>query len=216
MNNVKVIDSFLLTPKGFLLKKYHLQRTLFSLDQLEISINQFYVSQVYQKMEQLCLELEENYKVRLEINKDEPLSSPYEILKIEHLNLPIDLEVAKIPLTPEEQKFHQLKTTNRNYWNSELKTSHQGDVIGFNLNNEVTDTSRFNLFFKKDHIYLTPYLRSGCLNGVFRRFVLEHQRDPFTGNDLAVFESTIHISELPQYEVFVGNSVRGLLPARIY
>lgn len=48
------------------------------------------------------------------------------------------------------------------------------DLILLNVNDEVTECTSSNIFWIKDDITFTPSLKTGCIAGVWRRFLLEH------------------------------------------
>lgn len=101
------------------------------------------------------------------------------------------------------------KTTIREFYDDEharLSKAHGVDeVIFVNERGELTEGSRTNIFVERDGILLTPPVSSGLLSGTLRAELLQSgkaREEILTPRDL---ESTA--------AVFLGNSVRGLLPA---
>ena len=102
------------------------------------------------------------------------------------------------------------KTTERQLYDGEWARMHDAygadEVIFLNERGEVTEGSRTNIFARINGELLTPPLACGVLPGTFRIDVLESGKAReaiLTLDDLANAE-----------EVFLGNSVRGLVPAR--
>jgi len=107
--------------------------------------------------------------------------------------------------------FH--KTTRRNvYDNAYEKANSAGlfDVIFCNERGEVTEGCITNIIIRKDNTYYTPPLTCGLLDGVMRKQLLH------TNARVRVIEKTLHKSDILKADaVFICNSVRGVIPARI-
>jgi branched-chain amino acid aminotransferase len=68
-----------------------------------------------------------------------------------------------------------------------------------------------NVFWMKDEIIFTPSLSEGCVDGVFRRWLLEKLRD--TRYELK--EHACEISDLQNAdEIFLTNAIRGIRPVK--
>lgn len=78
------------------------------------------------------------------------------------------------------------------------------DIAFLNERGEVCEGSRSNIIIKKGDEFLTPSLKSGLLNGIYRQFLLQQK---------AIKESVILQKDLS--EVFCINSVRGLKKVRL-
>jgi len=107
----------------------------------------------------------------------------------------------------QETKF---KTTARDFYDGErarLKASMGVDeVIFFNENQEICEGSFTTLFIEKNGKLLTPSLSCGLLPGVLRQDLLASGKST---------ESNLTLPDLETAdEIFVGNSLRGLMPAR--
>jgi para-aminobenzoate synthetase/4-amino-4-deoxychorismate lyase len=113
--------------------------------------------------------------------------------------------------TDSQDVFLRHKTTNRVLYEDEF-ARHQAatgcdEVLFVNERGEVTEGSRFNLFVERDGRLLTPPLRCGLLDGTLRRELIERP-------DLCVQEKVLTLADLAAGgQVYLGNSVRGLLPA---
>lgn len=104
--------------------------------------------------------------------------------------------------------FH--KTTRREVYDREhahyAETYGADEVVYLNEREEVTEGSRTNIFVKKDGRLLTSPLDSGLLPGTLRAELLRSGQ---------ATESPLKLADLEgDAEVYLGNSVRGLMPAR--
>jgi para-aminobenzoate synthetase/4-amino-4-deoxychorismate lyase len=80
------------------------------------------------------------------------------------------------------------------------------DVLFLNARDEVAEGSRTNVFARVDGTFVTPPLSAGVLDGCLRRELLEGG---------ACVEATLRLADLERAEeIFLGNSLRGLIPAR--
>ncbi len=107
--------------------------------------------------------------------------------------------------------FH--KTTRREiYDRAHDKARAEGlfDVVFSNERDEITEGCISNIIILKDGCYYTPPLRSGLLDGIMRRAILERQVS------LPVRERILFRDDLLQADkLYLCNSVRGVLPARL-
>jgi para-aminobenzoate synthetase/4-amino-4-deoxychorismate lyase len=105
--------------------------------------------------------------------------------------------------------FH--KTTRRELYDREWQ--HYAETMGadavFYLNErgELAEGSRTNIFVERDGVLATPQLTSGLLPGVLRSELLA------TGKAV---ERVLTLEDLKSADaVYLGNSVRGLVPAQM-
>lgn len=89
-------------------------------------------------------------------------------------------------------------------WNDALLLNPQGRIV------EGTISNVFAIF--GNNIY-TPSLNEGCINGVMRKYLLEHR----SINHLSIAEKQLDISMLQQAdEIFLTNAVRGVYPVHSF
>jgi len=89
-------------------------------------------------------------------------------------------------------------------YESEVKRCGTDEVLFLNQRGEVTEGARSNVFVRRGDILLTPPLDAGLLNGCLRAELIANgtaQEARLTPDDLSG-------------EVFFGNSLRGLIPAK--
>jgi len=108
-------------------------------------------------------------------------------------------------------RFLYHKTTNRAFYEDELARLNAetgcDEVIFLNERGEVTEGSRHNVFVRHGDQLLTPPIFAGVLPGTLRQELIE-------AGDPPVVERTLTLEDLANAdEVYLGNSVRGLVPA---
>jgi 4-amino-4-deoxychorismate lyase len=78
--------------------------------------------------------------------------------------------------------FTSTKTTERTVYNDARArnglppTVAESDVLLYNTDDLITETSIFNVAFYRSSSWITPTATTGCLPGVFRRWLLERGR----------------------------------------
>jgi para-aminobenzoate synthetase / 4-amino-4-deoxychorismate lyase len=109
--------------------------------------------------------------------------------------------------------FH--KTTERQLYDREWQHYHEtvgaDEVVYLNEAGELCEGSRTSIFIERNGVYLTPPLTAGVLPGVLRAELLESGRAREARLTVADLTET-HLASSGR--VYLGNSVRGLLPAR--
>ncbi|WP_224704222.1 aminodeoxychorismate synthase component I [Devosia aquimaris] len=102
------------------------------------------------------------------------------------------------------------KTTNRAFYDGPRQAAHAAhgvdEVLFRNERGELTEGSITNLFIERDGRLLTPPLSSGLLPGTLRAELIASGR---------AVEQVLHLADLETADaIWLGNSVRGLLPAQ--
>lgn len=210
----KVLDTLLIRDGGIFLRRFHEERTLEALQFSGLPVKRPQVDEVYS-------ELEKKYKsaegqiIRVVFEPALPLRYTDESKVLEPLPVPLKLSAVAAAGGDGSSRF---KWESRQHWADLLlqKNPDADDVLAINANDELVETSRFNIFAydKERDVVLTPPLSSGCINGVYRRFVFSEAAIelPQLGRKVP-FEEPIRFSELKYYRLFVANSVRAVLPA---
>lgn len=102
------------------------------------------------------------------------------------------------------------KTTRRALYEDELTKAAQrcgaDEVLFLNERDELCESARCNLFLSRGEILLTPPLSCGLLPGALRASLLARG---------AARETILRLDDLAQGEFLLGNSVRGLVRARL-
>ncbi|QGM45350.1 aminotransferase class IV family protein [Methylocystis heyeri] len=99
------------------------------------------------------------------------------------------------------------KTTRRELYESELAASGADEVLFLNERDEVCEGARANVFLERGGKLLTPPLSCGLLPGTLRANLLREGRAK---------EAVLRLSDFEGADFFMGNSVRGLVRARLY
>ena len=125
-------------------------------------------------------------------------------------NTPLKLAISKNPLTQAVQDTRH-KISSRDFYDGErerLKTLCGADEVLFlNTEGELCEGSFTSLFLKKtNETYLTPSLSCGLLPGVLRESLVKQ------GHAKA---ARLTLADLNGADIFMGNSLRGLLPAKL-
>ena len=98
------------------------------------------------------------------------------------------------------------KTTRREIYEEELAGSGADEVLFLNERDEVCEGARTNVFLAQGETLLTPPLASGLLPGTLRARLLAEGK---------AREDYLALEDLENSEFFMGNSVRGLVRARL-
>jgi 4-amino-4-deoxychorismate lyase len=127
----------------------------------------------------------------------------------------VEMEVTALPIAKAEWRvglaeerlrsgdpWLQVKSTRREIYDRARAALPQGldEVIFLNERGEVCDGTITTVFFDRGQGMRTPPLLSGLLPGVLRA-------------ELACPEEVLHASDLPAARLWVGNALRGLIPA---
>ena len=111
-------------------------------------------------------------------------------------------------LSPERTQSKDLllrhKTSWRELYDREAARAGTDDVIFRNERDEITEGARSNVFVRRADMLLTPPLECGVLDGCLRAELIERK---------LAREERLTVEDL-KGEVFLGNSLRGLIPAR--
>lgn len=78
------------------------------------------------------------------------------------------------------------------------------ETLFLNSQKQITETSASNIFFVKEGRLFTPKISCGLLDGIMRRYILEHYE---------VEETELYLEDLQQYdEAFLTNSLMWTMP----
>jgi para-aminobenzoate synthetase / 4-amino-4-deoxychorismate lyase len=115
-----------------------------------------------------------------------------------------DVDVIVVPLPVDADDFRlRHKTTDRRFYDA----ARQGvfEVVFADSGGFLTEGSFTNVFVQDGGMLLTPPLSRGLLGGILREELIESGK---------AREADLRIDDL-KYGFFIGNSLRGLLPARL-
>jgi para-aminobenzoate synthetase/4-amino-4-deoxychorismate lyase len=111
----------------------------------------------------------------------------------------------------------QHKTTStyvRDFYDNEYtiakKNYNCDEVIFVNEKNQITEGSRTNLFIEKNNIFYTPPIQCGLLNGIMRQQFINNK-------NIKTVEKVLYQDDIYNADnIFLTNSVRGILPAKFH
>jgi para-aminobenzoate synthetase/4-amino-4-deoxychorismate lyase len=106
--------------------------------------------------------------------------------------------------TDSRAPFLRHKTNWRELYENEVKRLSVDEVVFVNERGEITEGARSNIFVKRDGMLLTPPLEAGLLDGRLRAELIAQG---------AAREAVLMADDL-NGEVWLGNSLRGLIPAK--
>jgi para-aminobenzoate synthetase/4-amino-4-deoxychorismate lyase len=133
----------------------------------------------------------------------------HHIIPFVDLETPLLLALSRYALTPELQET-QFKTTVRDFYDGErarLKAlTGVDEVIFLNEEGELCEGSFTSLFIQQETDLLTPDASCGLLPGVLRQDLLNRGQ---------AVETRLTLRDIKRAnQIFVGNSLRGLMPAK--
>lgn len=219
MSQPDVLDTLKIKNNEIFLKKFHCLRTYEAFQSRQKPIEWQQAVKTYEEIQKKIIpSVKENEMVTVVFKTIE--NYQYEVKPISPLATPVQLEISPSRRISGSgpQNF---KWSDRSVWEELQKNKRKDidDVIVCNLNNYVTETTRFNLFFydKLSDCVYTPDIESGCINGVYRRFVLDQGFIELPElNKKNIVQKNILIDDIEKYSIFVANSVRGVLKACLH
>jgi branched-subunit amino acid aminotransferase/4-amino-4-deoxychorismate lyase len=208
-----LIETILWTrSSGYVLLQYHLRRLSASAECMGFACDAGEIARTLQGCAD-NLSAEPFWKIRLLLAPDGTLSVSATPIEPPGHKDPLPRVVISTTAVSSADPMLRHKTTRRALYDAELKTWSAGtgcfDVIFVNERAEVTEGARTNVFIQRGAAILTPPLECGLLDGTLRRWMLESQA-------MRARECLLTVSDLASADrIFLGNSVRGLVEARL-
>ncbi len=217
MSDFKLIETFSwkrqdynTCKKGFYLLDLHLERIGASARFFNFEFNKDKMELLLQELELTLLkEGESAYKVRLLLEKDGQMDIDYQPLPSQ-LKEPVLVDISPFRVRSDDIFLYH-KTTARALFDQERERLGRAglfETIFLNEHGQLTQGTITNIFLDLGGNTLrTPSLSCGLLPGTLRRYLLDSgkaEEQVMTLNDLKKAQS-----------IFVGNSVRGLLKAKV-
>jgi para-aminobenzoate synthetase/4-amino-4-deoxychorismate lyase len=145
-------------------------------------------------------------KVRLRAGLTGEINTEWETLSPHQISFKPNVLQWRVALAEKpvdrQNVFLYHKTTNRTVYESAKKSCPDvDDVILWNTEGEITETTLANIVLQKHNRLVTPPVKCGLLPGVFRQYLLQRGE---------IEEEVIHVSELTAFDrIYLINSVRG-------
>ncbi|MFA6282248.1 MAG: chorismate-binding protein, partial [Candidatus Omnitrophota bacterium] len=190
-------------PYGYFLLPEHLER-------LKTSCAYFSIAADFKKLEKdldALAKKEKEFKVRVLVD----LSGKINIEKspVVKPNYPLKVIISSKKIDPENIFLYHKTTERKTYEVERNKALEEGffEAIFLNKKGQVTEGAISNVFVFKKGIFSTPPVKCGLLNGVLRQYLLKTS---------VVREKILYLRDLlAADEVYIGNSVRGLVKVQI-
>lgn len=211
-----IIDTFRCTDQAILFKDLHIDRLLNSFNFFQQLVD---VKKILKLYDQIEIDHPGDFRIRIEFTVESDFKTELSISPFQKAVSPIQLIPAIFDKQISGEGQGNIKTTDRSYWDKNIRTLPQGskdcDILGINEQGIVTETSRYNLFIFDGEQFYTPSLESGCLRGVFRENCFLEDGIIFQDVKYPLLEKDFYLDELKSVQLFVGNSIQGLLAARL-
>jgi para-aminobenzoate synthetase/4-amino-4-deoxychorismate lyase len=118
--------------------------------------------------------------------------------------LPVSVAVRPLPVDPSDFRL-RYKTTDRRFLDQARQGERAYETIFIDPDGQLTEGSRTNIFVDRGGKLLTPPLTRGIMPGILRAKLIEEGRAE---------EGDLTPDDLRQ-GFFIGNIVRGLIPAKL-
>jgi para-aminobenzoate synthetase/4-amino-4-deoxychorismate lyase len=150
----------------------------------------------------------QRYRIRLLLQRDGQVQITETPILLDDCLAQQRIRLAREPISI-DTPFVYHKTTRRDLYERALDTAEDGeDVLLWNKDGYITETSIANVVVTIDRERYTPAVECGLLAGTYREWLLRKGE---------IQERKIHISELtPATELTLMNSVRGQYSARLF
>jgi para-aminobenzoate synthetase / 4-amino-4-deoxychorismate lyase len=194
----------ILWDNGYQRLDQHLQRIADSANYFQYPYDQTSVRSVLTQLS-ANLVAGRRYKVRLKLNRTGQWYS--EAIKIPEAPPVLEqIVVLSSEHTDSQNRMYYHKTTYRALYDRASRFALENgyaDVIFLNEKGEMTESATNNIFIERDASLLTPPLRCGLLNGIYRQYILE--TNPHAQ------EVVLHLKDLLEAEnIYLCNAIRGL------
>jgi para-aminobenzoate synthetase/4-amino-4-deoxychorismate lyase len=117
---------------------------------------------------------------------------------------PVKVVVQTLPVDPADWRLRH-KTTDRRFYEDARRAAGTYETVFVDGEGKLTEGSFSNIFVERDGVLLTPPLARGILPGLLRARLIEEGR---------AVEADLSPADLGE-GFFIGNMLRGLLPARL-
>ncbi|MBF5090038.1 aminodeoxychorismate synthase component I [Novosphingobium sp. NBM11] len=202
--NADLIETMAFDPaQGIALLELHLERIKGSAAALGFAFDRHAARNA---IHALCFDLEAPSKVRLVVSKAGALALEASALPAP-ANGPVRCAVLPLPVADGDWRLRH-KTSDRGFYEAALraaKAAGAGEALFLRDDGLLTEGSFTNLFVEREGLLLTPRAEFGLLPGVLRRSLIESGR---------AAEADLTLADLSG-GFFIGNALRGLLPARL-
>jgi len=204
LEKIDLIESILWDKdKGYFLMSLHLKRLKKSAKYFTYPYKE---KEIKNKLKEVVRGEKKSLKIRLVLDLEGKITINKE--SIEKSQTPMKIRISGVKVNSKD-KFLYHKTTKRALYNLERRKGlAKGylETIFLNEKSQLTEGTISNIFILKNKKLFTPPIKSGLLPGVLRGQLLMHGKAK---------EKILYLKDIENAdEVYVGNSVRGLLVAK--
>jgi para-aminobenzoate synthetase/4-amino-4-deoxychorismate lyase len=188
---------------GIALLEFHLERLKSSAAELGFAFDRHAVRNA---IHALCFDLEAPQRVRLVVSHSGAYALDAASLP-DAMPGPARCAVLPLPVAEGDWRLRH-KSSDRHFYEDALRAARGAgadEALLIRDDGQLTEGSFTNLFVARGDVLLTPPAALGLLPGVLRRSLLEDGR---------AVEGAITLADLEQ-GFFIGNALRGLIPARL-
>lgn len=146
--------------------------------------------------------LRENGRVRVRLSKSG--ATAIEVRPVPPIPSEASIALARMPVTPDDFRLRH-KTSDRDFYDDVREAAGVFEVVFLDGEGFVTEGSFTNVFVERGDMLVTPPLARGLLPGILREKLIEQGR---------AIEGELQAADL-EGGFFVGNALRGLIPARL-
>lgn len=205
VSKINLMETILWSKKyGYFLLELHLKRLKKSCKYFAIPLD---IKAVRRKLEEIVNFEKGRLKIRVLVNGAGNIHIERKVL--EEVGSLVKVKISSRRVDP-SNRFLYHKTDQRVLYNQERKKANSEgffEVIFLNIQGEVTEGTISNLFILKHKQLYTPALECGLLAGTLREHLLNKGR---------VKEKVLYLQDILEADkVYIGNSVRGLIEAKI-
>ncbi|CUS81649.1 para-aminobenzoate synthetase / 4-amino-4-deoxychorismate lyase [Candidatus Kryptonium thompsonii] len=208
LETFEIIESILWDEEYRLLGK-HIKRMSSSAKYFDFQFDLNKLVEMLREFE-ACLERGRKYKIRVSLN----LFGEIKIEKFpvdENQNEKLIITISDVK-TNSNDIFLYHKTTKREIYDKLYKkalSEGYADIIFMNEKNQITEGAISNVFIRKGAKLLTPPVECGLLNGVYRQYILETNKD--------ALEEILYLDDLLNAdEIFICNAIRGMRKCELH
>jgi len=195
----ELLETMLWTPnEGFLLLDKHLDRMRSSAAYFDFECDPALIESAFL---QLAREMPRHqHRIRLLLRRDGRFQISESSLRVDKPDRPVRVVLARSPIDKNDPLIYH-KTTRRDNYDEALQTAGGADdVLLWNEDGYITETTIANIIIRTDGELFTPPMDCGLLGGTYREYMLN------TGQ---VKERNIKVSEVnSKTEIILINSVR--------
>ena len=205
--NSEILETFLWQPRtGVKNFSQHKKRLIKTANELKYPFKEVH----FQNAIKSIISVDKPQRVRLALNNLGEFNIQQSDYEPYQINSEVTFSLSKYPLSDKVQVTRH-KVSDRNFYDGERnrirKLTEADEVIFLNNKNEICEGSYTSIFIKKNGVLVTPPLSSGLLPGILRADLLEKKQ---------AIERTLTITDIIEAkEVFLGNSLRGLMKAKL-